>query len=69
MNYADAGDKPGEVKLTGVAQGGAKLRFILDGKIIGKAKADKKGAWSLKVKQYLAPGAHWLGGGTDRCQG
>ncbi len=62
ISFADMGyqDKKGEVNLTGKAQSGAKLRFLLDGKALGSATADKNGVWSLKARQQLEPGAHWL---------
>ncbi len=52
--------KPGEIKLSGTAQAGAKLNFKIDGKEIGRTIADQTGAWSFTTKQTLSPGAHML---------
>lgn len=60
MKYVQAEGASGEIFISGMAQAGAKLRFFMDDKNIGQAVADKTGAWSLKVKQSLSAGAHWL---------
>ena len=58
--YIDGDGKIGQVKLSGLAQAGANLRVILNGKKLGNTVADKSGAWSLSASKQLSPGAHWM---------
>ena len=43
-----------------MAQAGAKLRVILNGKKLGNVVADKSGVWSLLASKKLSHGAHWM---------
>jgi nucleoid-associated protein YgaU len=58
--YIPVESNVGDISIKGMAQAGAKLRLLMDGNDIGEAVADKAGAWSFKIKQKLAGGAHWL---------
>ncbi|MGB8274568.1 MAG: LysM peptidoglycan-binding domain-containing protein [Alphaproteobacteria bacterium] len=53
-------DEKGEIVLGGRAKPGARLRLYIDNALLGDAKADDKGRWSLKPDKSVAPGQYTL---------
>ncbi len=58
--YITAANETGRIKLSGTARPGAKLRFTIDGKEVGRTIADQSGFWALETNQSLSQGAHML---------
>ncbi len=53
-------DQRGRIRFSGHAPPGALLALAVDGKEIGRVRADAQGAWSLMPAARLAPGGHLL---------
>lgn len=51
-------DQEGEVRFAGHASPGAPVRVYVDNQPVGDALADKKGQWTLKPSEPIAPGKH-----------
>jgi hypothetical protein len=60
VDYADAGEEPGTLKLAGVAIAGSAVYIFLDDKPFAKVIAGDDGQWSVEDKADLGDKVHTI---------
>ncbi|MGH6736616.1 MAG: hypothetical protein ACRECX_11135 [Methyloceanibacter sp.] len=58
VDYADAGEGPGTLKLAGTALAGSAVYIFMDDKPLGKVIADGDGKWSVENTVELGDAVH-----------